>query len=121
MQDFLFTTPTVDSIKFEKKSGVLENKEVGVDIKIKKSNIIPLDDNRYSYGVMIEIGGEQTPINMSLQISCLFKLENTKQGEAEKTIEEDGTKVLISYARPIISDIISRSGVPPFDLPYIER
>ncbi len=34
--------------------------------------------------------------------------------------KDKGTKILVSYARPIISDIVVRSGLAPFDLPYIE-
>ncbi|MBE5845151.1 MAG: hypothetical protein E7302_13425 [Butyrivibrio sp.] len=120
MSGIQFTTPVVDSIKFEKKTGfVIANVEINVEIAIKKSTLISTENGAYLYGIKIDISGEQSPINLSLLISATFKIE-AAEDEIKKIIEDKGTKILVSYARPIISDIIVRSGLAPFDLPYIE-
>ena len=34
-------------------------------------------------------------------------------------LDDKGTGILVSYARPIIADITMRSGYAPLDLPFI--
>ena len=77
------------------------------------------DNNQYSYGIIVALSGENSPIELSVQISAIFSIDLSEE-KPEKIIENRGTDVLISYVRPVISDIISRSGLPPFVLPYIE-
>lgn len=60
------------------------------------------------------------PFYCELEIRANFYRSELSEMEEEDFAKRSTAAILYSYARPIISDIITRSGFPPYNLPYMD-
>ena len=119
MKEFSFSTPIVDSLKFEKSDKYVDINDYQVEIKINKSQVYNTNDKEYYYGIKIVISGAEVPFGLEMQISAIFAVELDEGESVQEILEDKGTGILISYARPIIADLTLRSGLAPFNMPFI--
>lgn len=119
MKEFKFSTPVVDALKYDKNSKYIDARAFEAEIEVIKSNSYPTKGHEYYYGIKIIISGDEAPYSIEMQISANFEVV-PDDGESVKAILQDkGTGILISYARPIIADLTMRGGFAPFNMPFI--
>lgn len=59
------------------------------------------------------------PFFIETTISAYFFLMKDSEMDEHTFVNHSTAAILYSYARPIISDMISKSGYPPFNLPFM--
>jgi preprotein translocase subunit SecB len=100
------------------------NFEPGPDIQVNTSLSLThdyIDDqNSLRLFMKVDVSGESAPINISVEMGSLFKLE--KKPEADKigkVAEINCAAIVFPFAREVIADLTRRSGLPPFLLPPV--
>ena len=71
--------------------------------------------------LMVSIGAdtEERLFDISLIISSVFTWDDTLDNDIDKLLTENGTALLLSYVRPLVTQFTASAGIPPVVLPYI--
>ena len=119
MKELRFSTPLIDSLQFEKTGKFVSDKDYSVDLKISKSQVYNTGEEEFFYGIKLDISGKEVPFKLKMSISANFFLDLDEAEDVKSILEDKGTGILISYARPIVAEITMHSGFAPLDLPFI--
>ena len=120
MTKIRFTSPSIEQIEFKKVSNFKEvKKDIALNVDVQHTEPVPLSETEFYYGLKITISGEESPFSLSIQLAASFELEAEDSSDVKKILETKGTEILYSYARPIITDIVVKAGLPPLTIPYV--
>ena len=77
--------------------------------------------NRYFSALKLDIGEESIdfPFYCEIEMSGIFYRNENSNIDEESFANFNTAAILYSYARPIVSDIVSKSGFPPYNLPFM--
>ncbi len=120
--DIQFSKPSLTKLNFTLNSN-FKNKDSNCIIPIKSSignNILePCKEAIVSLNLIVGQQEEANPFYLELEIAAKFINESGDEELFAKMVEQNGPALLLSYARPIVSLITSQSGLPAFNLPFI--
>ena len=119
-----FSTPYITYLNitrnnnFDKDSVVKINTDFNVDIKK------DINDNFALIKLMGTIGDNMAPFTIECNIEAMFKWEivsdNSDNVNIDELLQYNAPALLLSYMRPIISNITSQAGFPPYDIPFMD-
>lgn len=122
MKEIYFTAPSIEQIDFKKTTNFEEIKnDIALNIDVQNTEPVLIGSNEYYYGLKIIISGDDAPFSLSLQLSANFSLDKEDSVNATKVLEKKGTEILYSYARPLITDVLVKAGLPPLTIPYMNN
>lgn len=122
--DIKFSSPYISELKFlvnENFNGEFDG-DLESNISINSDKIEEQEDkNIYLSSLKITLGkeSEEYPFYIELKMSGKFHLFHDSDIDENNFLEYNAPAILYSYARPIVSDVITRSGFPPFNLPFM--
>src|SRR5699024_6028119 len=100
------------------------NGEVKIEISMdtKKTNQETDDIFLYISTLCLKVGekSDSFPFYCEIEMKGNFYRNELSNMEEEDFAKRSTAAILYSYARPIISDIITKSGFPPYNLPYMD-
>ncbi len=121
---FQFSNPVLSDLQFYINDvyGVgLEEINVNLGMNINKER---LSDTEAIVELTIEIGekGENAPFYITATEGAMFRWEEDafdKEQDIEKFLDVNAPALLLSYLRPIISNITMASKYPAYNIPFI--
>lgn len=96
--------------------------ELGLDLSMNTEKIDENEnENIYLSSMNLKLGKKtkEYPFVIETKIAAHFFLKKDSSMDEEVFVNHNTAAILYSYARPIISDMISKSGFPPFNLPFM--
>ena len=120
MKEIYFTAPCIEQINFKKTINFegIKN-DIALNVDVQNTEPVQIGTNEYYYGLKITISGDDAPFLLSLQLYANFSLDDEDSANAKKLLKKKGTEILYSYARPLITDIVVKAGLPPLTIPYM--
>lgn len=122
--DISFKTPTISKLNFSINENYDDNFSGNIKINL-STNIKVAEKNEeeeiYFSKLIIKTDSEleSIPFNFLLEIEGLFYRERISDIDMETFAKRNTIAILYSYARPIISDIVAKSGFPPYNIPFM--
>lgn len=122
--DISFENPKLSLLNFHKNNFSGEfNGEVNIKLSMhtQMEEIDSSDVNRYLSTLKLDIGENSD----TFPFFCVIEMTGVFYRKIDSTIEEkdfanfNTAAILYSYARPIVSDVVSKSGFPPYNLPFM--
>lgn len=117
---FQFVNPNVQAIEFyENKNFIQENFtgfQIGLSYKIENKT-------EFSAEVILrlKIGGDDgVPFNVMVQMGATFEWDKTCFENLECFLNKNAVALLVSYIRPVVSNITSFSKYPTLNIPFID-
>ena len=125
--NFQFTTPILKRIDFTVNDDFERGRPLNLGIKI-KVNVSRNDEanepNSAVVSVTVCVGTKDNsaPFYIEAEESAKFRwLENAfDEKQTDDLLNQNAVALLISYLRPIISNVTSASPYPAYNLPYID-
>lgn len=121
---FQFTNPVLKNLQFNiNDTYVAKKKNVDINVQISISKKMA-GRNEANVELTIEIGeqSEEMPFYISATEGAGFRWEQeafSDEKEVEKLLEINAPALLLSYLRPIISNITSASQYPTYNIPFV--
>ena len=121
ISSFQFSNPSITDVKFTKNLSFKFNKAAKMTNSF---NIEIMNKNKDSAIVELSIYIneniiENSPFKLSLKIRANFNwLGELKNPDI--FLRQNAPALLISYARPIITNLTSSAGLPPYNIPFID-
>lgn len=121
---FQFTNPSLIELEYGINEGYFcdENKEVNISInmsvKVEKKDVC----NEARVSLTVELGGkgEELPFYVTAAEAASFRWkENLDQEKIDKLLNQNAPSLLLSYLRPIISQITAASPFGIFNIPFM--
>lgn len=105
--------------KFEGKFSGEVNIQLSMHTQMKESNSD--GENRYLSTLKLIIGenSDTFPFYCEIEMSGIFTRDINSTIDEESFANFNTAAILYSYARPIVSDTVSKSGFPPYNLPFM--
>ncbi len=120
---FQFTDPRMTVLIFHvnQEFNVEDDTEIKIPTNMTTNISKVADDNFAIVELSIEIGEEssRSPFFCAVKMSANFKWENTDR-DINALLSQNAPALLLSYARPIISNVTSSSPFPTFNLPFMD-
>lgn len=120
---FQFTNPIVKKWNFNinETFDKSQNKELPASVSFRTSVVHDSDTSAFVI-LEMKIGKEDDtfPFFLYAEIQSLFRWEKGIEQDVEELLKLNGTTLLISYLRPMISQFTTYSGLLPFFLPFID-
>ncbi|WP_314165935.1 protein-export chaperone SecB [Lachnoanaerobaculum gingivalis] len=118
---FQFFDPILEKVKFEVCEDFDDDNFEGISIECNTNVIIVGEqDAKVSLNVNIGNGKKNQPFDISIVMSADFNWDNTINEEnAKKMLQVNGSAVLLSYIRPIVSSLTGSSRYPSFNIPFV--
>lgn len=121
--EFQFSNPYLSELNFKINENFIYLKEKSVEFQIKSNvNVNKHDDEENSAMVELhmEIGSdnEECPFCISITEVAFFKW-NSNVRDTDKLLSQNAPALLLSYVRPIVSNITAASKYPAYNLPYM--
>lgn len=119
---FQFSNPTLEKISFEVCDGFAPENFEGISIE-STTEIKILDEQNAEVSLTVNIGnGEKNqPFNISVKMNADFEWEDSIKGEdAKRMLKVNGSSVLLSYIRPIVSGLTGSSKYTAWHIPFID-
>lgn len=123
---FQFKNPVLSKLEFypnfdnEKPGKILVEQELSNEVYRQKFE----PRAKVSMDITINAKSEVTDkevFSLSVKIESLFEWSDEMEEEfVTKLLEVSANTLLMSYARPIISQVISYSGLPPYNIPFFD-
>lgn len=122
--DMGFQNPYVSKMTFELNDGFSGefDGELGLGLSLNAEQVDENEkENVYLSTMSITLGkrSKEYPFFIETKISAYFFLAKESEMDEHTFVNHSTSAILYSYARPIISDMISKSGFPPFNLPFM--
>lgn len=100
------------------------NFEAGPDIQVNTNLSLTHDyideQNSLRLFMKVEVSGEASPLNISVEIGSLFHFEKKPAADKlSKLAEINCAAMVFPFVREVIADLTRRSGLPPFLIPPI--
>lgn len=121
--NFQFKRPVIKRLLFSINNNFDKEKYNGIEVEgyttIKRSN----DEKNAIVNFELKIGDEskEVPFFIDLEMSARFMWnDDLSKDKQEKLLSVNAPSLIVSYMRPIISNITSNSQFPSFDLPFID-
>ncbi|WP_317366380.1 protein-export chaperone SecB [uncultured Tyzzerella sp.] len=125
--EFQFKNPTLLKLDYRVN---FENIKDNFEVEIKNKmdvEIISNNDNISSpcaVKLSISVNPEKNKddlFNLDLDIVALFEWDqkSISNDDAKKLLNINSPALLLSYARPIIANITQQSGLPPYNIPFV--
>lgn len=114
--------PIIKDLQFSRVSNTLENQNPKINITIssnskkvenKNEGIVELDIKLNS--LEIEFFELQAKI-----VANFFWTNDAKDEEVESFLNRSASAIVLSYIRPVISNITTYAGLPPFIIPFLD-
>lgn len=125
---FQFTNPILKRLQFVIHSDFVRTEKLDMSIKL-KSGVNYIDDSDASssstalVSVTVCVGTQDnsTPFYIEAEEEAKFKWDtgSIDKEQAQILLNQNAVALLISYLRPIISNVTSASPYPAYNLPYI--
>lgn len=121
VSSFQFTNPSITDVQFSKNSTfnpsanvtMKNNFNISINQKVDNSAKVELAL------IINEDKKDDSPFYLSLKISALFKwTEDIKNTDV--FLQQNAPALLLSYARPFISNLVISAGLPPYYIPFID-
>lgn len=121
---FQFTNPSLIRFEFVINEGFCnnENKEVSIKINMSVSVERTKGSNQANVSLKVELGerGDITPYYITAIESANFKWnESLTEEKVNKLLNQNAPSLLLSYVRPIISQITGASPFEAFNIPFM--
>ena len=123
---FQFLKPKIVELQFRADDNFPLDKITEGEMKLDMSAEIIQDMDEPTATVILHIalgeeGGAETPYFLRVSMSARFKWEDTLEKSAvESLLKQNAVALLISYVRPVMSNVTGIAGFEPFDLPFID-
>lgn len=119
---FQFSDPILEKVKFEVCEDFDADNFEGISIECNTNVIVVKEqDAKVSLNVNIGNGNKNQPFDISIVMSADFNWDNTINEEnAKKLLKVNGSAVLLSYIRPIVSSLTGSSRYPSFNIPFVD-
>ena len=120
---FQFTNPSLREVEFSVNDGFNNQKEQKIKIPMHLSvNVKKAEDkNEASVDLLCEVGGksEEYPFWIRAKEQANFRWEDDVNNEtADQLLNINAPALLLSYLRPIVSQITSASQYGSYDIPF---
>lgn len=119
---FKFKNPIIENVHFQKNLKFNQDEEVVDFLPNAEMNVEIVEGDKATAKLSFSIGQEsKNPyFFFSAIASAEFKWEDMTTEEAKKQLHVSGAAVLISYIRPLLSSLTVQSGLPPYQLPFVD-
>lgn len=120
---FKFSRPIVKDVQYQISEEYTPNLKSKIDNKLFTNFARKGNDNIAIVELHIDLGkgdSENPPFLLSLTIVAEFQWqEDYKEDKIDRLLQQNAPALLLSYARPIISNITLNS-IMPYDIPFID-
>lgn len=122
----LLKQPLVKKMDFLSNTEFDQNiNKANINIDIKITNELSTTQNKAQVFLMIMLNTEKdikdVPFILKSEILGQFSWEeNATEAEISDFLNSVAPSILLSYMRPIISNIITYSGLPPYIIPFLD-
>lgn len=119
--NFQFINPYITDIYFKVNPDYTKDEfdiQNEISVHINKSNdeaniaIVELE-----YKINSEEGN--TPFNLNITVASKFTWDNLDDKTLDIMLKNNAPALLLSYMRPIVSNITNSAGFPPYNIPFI--
>ena len=125
--EFQFKNPTLLKLDYKVNfEGIKEDFEVEIKNRMDVEIISNEDDISSPCAVKLSISinpekKEDDLFNLDLDIVAFFEWDESiiSSENAQKFLDVNAPALLLSYARPIIANITQQSGLPPYNIPFM--
>lgn len=121
---FQFSNPIIEHINFDRCTSDEPPKK---DFQYKIDNSIEIrqsqSQNLAKVYLALKIGdsSDESPFKLNITMSAKFKWgDDVETDKADLLLSKNAPALLLSYARPMISLILSQSGLPNFNIPFVD-
>lgn len=124
--DFQFVRPILKKLIFTENEQFEVDHEKGESVEMENTFSVQVDkDFEKSFAVVtlnlhINRGGANVPFRIEASISSAFRWQNISEEQAERMLHVNAPAVLLSYLRPIVSQITNSSRFPVYDIPFLD-
>lgn len=124
-KDIGFNDPRLTNLNFHINKDFTGSYEGEVEIKIsmytQKDSADTEDITTYISTLKLDIGENSNnfPFYCELEMTGVFYRTADSPIEEQDFANFNTAAILYSYARPIVSDVVSKSGFPPYNLPFM--
>ncbi len=119
---FKFSNPTLEKINFEVCDEFNAEDFDGISMEA-NTEVENIDERNAKVALTVNIGNniQNQPFNICIKMQADFSWEETiKYESAQKMLRVNGATVLLSYIRPIVSNLTSSSKYPALNIPFID-
>ena len=123
--DFQFVRPCLNKLTFTENEQFEVDQEIdeGVEMENKFSVQVDKDDEKpfaiVTLNLQVNLEAENVPFRIDASISSAFRWQNISEEQAERMLHVNAPAFLLSYLRPIISQITHSSRFPAYDIPFL--
>ena len=120
---FQFQQPCLENIEF-KLNLEFEPEESGFEME--NSFTVEVDKNsennmaRVALTLNLNKNNNKAPFELTIKMASEFKWEKPDEEVAEELLKCNAPALLLSYMRPIVANIINSSGLPVYNLPFVD-
>lgn len=121
--NFQFNKPELEKILFNINDNFSEEKFDGIDLNATTSVTRFNENNKAKIEFFLELGkdNEASPFHISVLMSSIFYWEeNIDEKMLDEFLKYNAPALLLSYIRPLVSNITSSSKYPQFDIPFLD-
>ena len=121
---FQFTNPSLTKVEFGINEGFRNNNDKEVNIKINMTVSINRKEgcNQAYVSLKVELGekGDLTPYYIIATESANFRWnEDIAEEKVDKLLNQNAPSLLLSYVRPVISQLTGASPFEAFNIPFM--
>ncbi len=118
----LVKLPVIKDLKFSTASNILENKKPKINISIKGNSKRVENKNEAIIELDLELKTLEADffeLNAKIVANCSWNNGVTEK-EISAFLDVTAPALMLSYIRPVISNITTYAGVPPFIIPLLD-
>ncbi len=123
---FKFERPYLLALDFKVNMDLSPDVDMETNVKFNLEQSVSKNDREANVVFHIDINQmysefkENQCFKMFLTLGCIFKWDSDLKEEIiENLLDINAPALLLSYARPIIANITQQSGLPPYNIPFI--
>lgn len=120
---FRFRRPVIKDINYKLSDTFRPDQDIRIDNKITSNYTKNAEEKKALVELRIELGyeeSENSPFCLSLTIIAEFHWDEDSRAEkVDILLRQNAPALLLSYARPVISNITSNS-VIPYEIPFMD-
>lgn len=121
---FQFTNPTLVGLEYDYSEKFSEEKEkevtINLDMSVTVGRIKDSNEARVTLTLILGEKSEQVPFYIKAVETAMFKWDDgLNDNVLDKLLRQNAPSLLLSYLRPIITQITAASPVDAYNIPYI--
>lgn len=120
---FQFSNPNLTNLHFEINSAFDEKLFKSLRLETRTKVMKAQGKNKANVEVCLAVGGMEPeyPFEIKLTMCSDFEWEDDLEKDlADRLLQTNAPSLILSYMRPIISNITNNSEYPVFNLPYLD-